>query len=554
MNLRNINPYFLIAIIGVVLYFPFLGGVPLFDWDEVNFAECAREMIASGNYVQPQIDFQPFWEKPPLFFWLQAAAMHLLGVGEYAARLPNAITGILTLLIIFRIGSHLVDKTFGWIWMAGFMGSVLPGLYFKSGIIDPVFNLLIFLSLYFIIRFQWESEHKNENSTTIKAWLYWLPAGLLAGLALLTKGPAAAIIIGIVIVIYLAFKKFRSSVRLSHLLVFALVAIAVFLAWYSAIAISDGFWFIEEFTAYQYRLFSTPDAGHGGFPGFHLVVLLIGCFPVSVFAIRSLFQTKYLSPITLDFRKWLIILLCTVLVLFSIVQSKIIHYSSLAYFPLTFLAALSIYNIVKHKTKMATWEWITFAFIGLLYVVIIIAAPWMARHPESISFLFDGDAFATEALFADANWTGWEIVAGLFLFLVLILFIVKKKNTHFSFAVLFGGMAIFVQLVLVLFIGKIERHVQGEAIDFYKGLEERECYVTTFGFKSYAHLFYFKKPYPDGQNKQSGDWQWLIDGPIDKPAYFVTKSNKAPALDAQDQLDLLYRKNGYSFYVRDVPR
>src|ERR1700742_1972085 len=80
-----------LLVIGVLLFVPFLGHCHLFDWDEINFAESAREMLLTHNYHIVQIDFQPFYEKPPLFIWLQALSMHFLGVGQYAARLPNAI-------------------------------------------------------------------------------------------------------------------------------------------------------------------------------------------------------------------------------------------------------------------------------------------------------------------------------------------------------------------------------------------------------------------------------------------------------------------------------
>ena len=135
-----------------IFFLPFLGGVHLFDWDEINFAECSREMILRGEYLRPQINFQPFWEKPPLFMWLQSLSMYILGVNEYAARFPNAICGIATLLIIYHLGKTLYDKSFGWLWTLSYIGSILPHLYFKSGIIDPWFNLFIFLSLVFWIK------------------------------------------------------------------------------------------------------------------------------------------------------------------------------------------------------------------------------------------------------------------------------------------------------------------------------------------------------------------------------------------------------------------
>ena len=62
----------------LVLFVPFLGQVHLFDWDEINFAEAAREMIVTGDWLNVQINYEPFWEKPPLFIWLQACSKKIL--------------------------------------------------------------------------------------------------------------------------------------------------------------------------------------------------------------------------------------------------------------------------------------------------------------------------------------------------------------------------------------------------------------------------------------------------------------------------------------------
>ena len=72
----------LIVVVSALLFLPFLGGVRLFDWDEVNFAECAREMIVTGDYMHMQIDFRPFYEKPPIFIWLQVLCMKVFGINE----------------------------------------------------------------------------------------------------------------------------------------------------------------------------------------------------------------------------------------------------------------------------------------------------------------------------------------------------------------------------------------------------------------------------------------------------------------------------------------
>ena len=80
MNTRPIP--FLICLAAAAVFIPYIGSTPLFDWDEVNFAECAREMLVSGNYETVQLNYQPFWEKPPLFIWMQALCMNIFGVNE----------------------------------------------------------------------------------------------------------------------------------------------------------------------------------------------------------------------------------------------------------------------------------------------------------------------------------------------------------------------------------------------------------------------------------------------------------------------------------------
>ncbi len=183
MDTKNL-PYLIIFLVAALLFLPFLGQVHLFDWDEINFAESAREMLLTGNWTRVMVDFQPFWEKPPFFIWLQALSMKLFGVEAFSARLPNAICGIFTLIILFRIGYKLFDKFFGLLWVLAYAGSFLPHFYFKSGIIDPIFNLFIFLGLYWLIKMT-----SPEERTLKQTRYYSILAGIFVGLAVLTKGP-----------------------------------------------------------------------------------------------------------------------------------------------------------------------------------------------------------------------------------------------------------------------------------------------------------------------------------------------------------------------------
>lgn len=550
-----------LALLAGLFFLPFLGGVHLFDWDEINFAEISREMLITKDYLRPYINYLPFWEKPPLFIWMQALAMQLFGVGEYAARFPNAICGVLTLVVLYRIGRKLHHHRMGLLWALSYFGSVLPFLYFKSGIIDPWFNLFIFLGLYYLILFYWKKERLrgsvelgslNAVSTALpwNKWSYLLLGGFLLGLGILTKGPAAYLITALTLGVYWVYKRLRFYINVPQ---FALYSIAAFLVtgiWFGIETIKNGPWFITEFTRYQYRLFSTPDAGHGGFPGYHFVVLLVGCFPASIFAIRSFFKLPQTGDLQIDFRRWMKFLFWVVLILFTIVKSKIVHYSSLAYFPLTYLAALSVEAIIAQQISFNRWMRVGLWGIASLYLLIIFALPWLGQHPEVLQKFMDKDPFAYANMEAQVRWSGWEFWPGAFLLVALIAFFVllRRRGAATAFPVLFLSTSFFVFFTLITFIKRVEGYSQRAAIEFYESKIGEDCYVWTYGYKSYAHLFYTRKQ--PVQNPKSYEQDWLLNGAVDKPTYIVCKINKAPELEALGTLQEVGRKNGFVFFAR----
>ena len=108
---RRIAVYAGIVAIATLFLLPFLGLTNLFDADETNYAETAREMIVSGDYLTVQVDFEPFPEKPPLFFWLQVLSMKTFGINEFAARFPNLLCGIVSLMMLYFFGRKIYGLT-----------------------------------------------------------------------------------------------------------------------------------------------------------------------------------------------------------------------------------------------------------------------------------------------------------------------------------------------------------------------------------------------------------------------------------------------------------
>ena len=536
-----------IIAIAAVLFIPGLGAVHLFDWDEINFAEIAREMLVTGNWMQPRIDYLPFHEKPPLFIWMQALIMTIFGVGEFAARLPNAICGIITLLVLFRIGHRLRGRIFGLLWVLAYMGSILPHLYFRSGIIDPWFNLFIFLGVDALI--SWVREERPP--ATGHARRYAMLTGLFLGLAVMTKGPVGVLIPGIAATVFWIRSRFVRLMGWVHIVASAAVFLVTIGLWAVVDLAQHGPEFITGFFWRQVAMLTTEDAGHGGFFGYHVVVLLLGCFPASAFALQELLRpTRTVEPVQQDHRRWMVILFWVVLILFSLVRTKIVHYSSLCYFPLTYLAALQLQGAWEQRTRFG-WSRYLIAWVGGMVAVVFIVVPFIGQRIGMLDPLFASDPFAQANLQADVPWTGWECIAGLLLATALISsFILNGRAlVRRSIVVLFGGTALFITTTLYFFIARIEGYSQRAAIEFYEARQGEACYVITKNFKSYAQLFYTRKP--PVTDPRAHDEAWLLHGPVDRPVYVVCKITSIDEVSAIHTLHEISRKNGFVFFHRE---
>lgn len=528
-------------------FLPFLGGIHLFDWDEINFSEIAREMVISGNYTEPRINFQPFTEKPPLFTWLQALSMHVFGINEFSARFPNAILSFFTLWLLFQIGSIYKNARFGFLWAMAYGCTILPHLYFKSAIIDPWFNFFIFFSLYGLIM---AANNKKRDLPGLR-WL--IIGGVMCGLAILTKGPTAILLIGLSGAVFTIFNKFKLPVPPSQVLIFILVALATAGIWFLVDWLLYGPKFIIEFTIRQWELLTTPDAGHRGFLFYHFIVLFFGCFPVSALLFMPLFGKNEENEGVLDLAKWMKVLFWVVLILFSLVQTKIVHYSSMCYFPMTFMGALYLERKLNQNGPLAAREKWLLVIASLPFIIAPPALVYLTRHKELLASMLARDPFALGNIQAEVHWTGWEWLPALIMIMTLSVFFrwSKQKVTRTSIIILLSGTALFVQSSLYLLVSKIEGYTQRAHIEFWQTTSGMDCYRTTYHFKSYAPYFYGEVMPQNSDNYT--DQNWLFQGPVDKPVYIATKVTSRESLEAEIQdAVFLYSKNGFFFYKRNA--
>jgi 4-amino-4-deoxy-L-arabinose transferase-like glycosyltransferase len=334
---------------------------------------------------------------------------------------------------------------------------------------------------------------------------------------------------------------------------------------------------ITEFIDYQIRLFKTEDSDHGGPFIYHFVVLLLGCFPSSVFFILALKKQQTDTPFQKHFKSWMLILFWVVLILFSIVQTKIVHYSSLCYFPLTYLAT---YSISKLKLNVMNWNrfihWLMIGITLILGIVFVVIGLFPYLKNTLINSQLIDDVFAVENLKADVYWNGFEWLIGVFFLAISLVSIYKIKQKKFQFMyTLFFGSLLTVYSFIMIIAPKIERYSQRSSIEFYKMCAQHHYEVESIGFKSYATLFYAQFKQSNKTNPALLDYikskqaeykekgidprvsfayiytNFLIEGPINHPVCLVSKINELETITQNHpNLKLLYKENGFCFFIR----
>ncbi len=213
---------------------------------------------------------------------------------------------------------------------------------------------------------------------------------------------------------------------------------------------------------------------------------ILSCCCLAVF-LRPVFLFQYTrkritdNATAYDFTKWMWILFWVVLILFSIVKTKIVHYSSLCYFPLTYLAALQLYRLSNEPVQLKKWVQATLLFIGSLLAVVIAALPVVGMNKEKL-IPYIHDPFAVANLNANVPWSYAECAWGIIYLLGLwVAVFMMNKNFRKGMITLCIIQVVIIQVTVLHFTPKIEAYSQGAAIDYFKSFEGKDVYVQPAG-------------------------------------------------------------------------
>jgi 4-amino-4-deoxy-L-arabinose transferase-like glycosyltransferase len=265
-----------------ILFFLKLGSYPLFDLDEPRYAETAREMLERGNWITPYFNYEVRFEKPVFFYWLIALAYQWFGLSEFSARFFSAVSASAIVGMVYAFGRHFISRQYGLYAALIVSTSILMIGIARMSITDM--TLACFMTGTTLCLFL--AAHQNLK--------WWLAAGIVAGLGILTKGPVALILPGAIFTLYtLIIGQFRRCLLNCWLPLALLIALLIAGPWYIAIYQENGPVFLESQLLNNFTRYSDVVSGHHQPPYFYTLVLIVGFLPWTLYlpaALRQLWK------------------------------------------------------------------------------------------------------------------------------------------------------------------------------------------------------------------------------------------------------------------------
>ncbi|MDV6033247.1 MAG: glycosyltransferase [Phycisphaera sp. RhM] len=341
------------ALIGVACLFLFTNlSYPLIDRDETRYAEIPREMLVSGDWVLPTLNFKTYYDKPPMLYWLVASSFTVFGIDEWSARLVPAFAALGTLLLVIWFANRHFGQRIGLI--SGGVLMLTGGFAFCSRylLIDGVLTLFTTASLMAA----YEAVCDGQSKAVRCGW--WITASVACGLGFMTKGPLSLVLMLPVILVFSWLTREVARIRMIHLLSLIAIVSLIALPWMIAVSLRDQTFLWEFFVNHNIRRFAGQ---YHDRPFWYFVpVLLAAGFPWSFLAIpfvRDLVTRASLvrdsrSPIIGFLSLWVV----WMLVFFSVSRCKLPTYLLPTAPAFALLLATYLDRIIRPAEGLDAWE------------------------------------------------------------------------------------------------------------------------------------------------------------------------------------------------------
>ncbi|MGC3982727.1 MAG: glycosyltransferase family 39 protein [Steroidobacteraceae bacterium] len=303
------------------LWFATLGTRHLLNPDEGRYAEIASEMLTTGDWITPRLNGIKYFEKPPLQYWMTAAAYQVFGQTEFAARFWTGLTGFAGLLLAGFTTLRLFGRSAAAMTIAVLASSLL---YVVIGHINT-----LDMGLSFFLQLAISSFLLAQQSTTVATERNWmLGAWASVALAFLSKGLVALILPALTLIAYTLVTREYSAWRRLHIGKGLLLLLVLGPPWLVAVSRTNTeflqFFFLHE----QFERFLTTIHDRAGPWWYFLPLLLLGTLPWTFVALRQFKPAWQLDSQLNGFqtRRFLMLWIVVVVTFFSLSHSKLPPY------------------------------------------------------------------------------------------------------------------------------------------------------------------------------------------------------------------------------------
>lgn len=270
-----------------MVFFYGLGRLPLIGPDEPRYAQVAREMAQTGDWITPRLAGIHWFEKPALTYWLAALGYKLFGVSEFAARCGVALLASGGVLLLYWFGRRVHSARFGYLSAATLITCGLWPGFARAVTFD--LPLSVSLELALLCFFLWE---RQPAKLAKKNALWWVCCFAL-GLAVLAKGLAGLVLPALIVGPYLLLtRRWKIVLQPRSLLVGAMIFLITAALWYAPMLWRHGREFIDEFfVAHHFQRYTSNKYKHPQPFYFFFLVTLAGSLPWSSFLLAGVAQT-----------------------------------------------------------------------------------------------------------------------------------------------------------------------------------------------------------------------------------------------------------------------
>ena len=367
--------------------------------DEGRYAEVAREMVASGDWIVPRTNGFKFYDKPVLHYWVTAVAFEAFGVHNWTARLWTMLAGLISVVSIGYAGMRVFGQREGLIAALVLGSSFLCVIGSHVNSLDM--GLTAFLSLLlgaFLI-----AQHHAADTAICRRWM-WL-TWLAMALAVMTKGVIAIVLPGAILFFYLLWQRDWGLLRRLHLVSGLIILMVICLPWFIAIGCADSnfysFFFIHEHL--ERFLLKTHDRFQPWW--FFLPVIVFGAMPWSLFLPAALRRGMDNQSGLFQSSRLLLLWCGTFLLFFSISSSKLALYI-LPLFPA--LALLIGIAAARMTSRALMCRLLPITLVATLAFLVLGFFPGLLplHEPRAANLVFVQIAAIAVALLSLASWLG----------------------------------------------------------------------------------------------------------------------------------------------------